>query len=191
MGHNANVKLLRRQVRNVAQETFPKVLETEAVQALEKRVMEVVTARLEEIGKNVDKQLATITKDTQTFRGFLMRDASDQISRELTNIAVTNVAWQEMLVGKLEIDNVDEFAAELEAKKQEVRARLQAEAEDEAKAREAEEAAKAASSGHGSAGPGAAGLGVAGSSSDATGATEAPAEDDAAADLEAVGHDNV
>lgn len=135
MGHQSNVKLLRRQVRNVAQETLPSVLTTEAVQALEKRVMEVVGTRLDEIGANVEKQLKVTDQQNNTFRGLLMRDASLQISRELTNIAITNMAWQEILVGKLQLENADSFAAEVEAKKQELFVRLEA----EAKAKEAEE----------------------------------------------------
>ena len=129
MGKQAKLKAYRKQVRNIAQETLPSVLAAESVQAIGKQALEVVGARLDTVSENVDKQLKVIDTQTNTFRTYLMKDAAAQISRELTAISVTMVAWQEVLAEKLGFD-ISNFNVEVEARKKIVLERLEKEAKE-------------------------------------------------------------
>lgn len=145
MSHASNVKLLRKQVRNVAQETFQNALTNEAVQACVKQLTEVIGTRLDEIAKNTTAQVETIDTQTQGFRRFVLQEATRQINGELANASVTMLAWQEVLVEKLGLD-VKDFTTEVEERKKIIFTRLEAEAKakEEADKKAADEAAKAA-----------------------------------------------
>lgn len=65
-----NVKFLRKQVRNVVQETLPGVLSQEFAQDLEMRLFEYVRGRMDEIKTNVEatlKQMDERSKDIQSY----------------------------------------------------------------------------------------------------------------------------
>lgn len=112
MGHQAATKLLRKQIRNIAQEKLPGALAQEAYVEFDKRMTERAGARLDEIAKNVDKEVRTMDTQTRQFRKLLMDDASRQISQELFGINVTMLAWQQVLLEEVN-NRLQQLRAEL------------------------------------------------------------------------------
>lgn len=137
MGHQSNVRVMRRQVRNVAQQLYPTLFQEEAVQQLHKKALEVIADRLDKVAENVDKEVKRMDAQTEQFKKFLMLESSRQISAELTNIMVSNVAMGNVLAKKSGFD-MAEFGKEVDEEKKFVYEKLAA----EAKAREEKEAAE-------------------------------------------------
>lgn len=138
MGHQANVRLLRRQMRHIAEEKLPEVIKEESLQALMKRLEEENAKHMEEIGKSVDTQVKTLDSQTQTFRKYVMQEVDLRMGHEFTNILALVSAAQEIVAEKLGM-NVTEFTALLEERKAQVLHRLS----EDARKREEEAAAAA------------------------------------------------
>lgn len=143
MGNQSNVKLFRKQIRNVAQESFPEAMAHETVQAALKSLNEIIGAKLDAIAENVQKEVKKIDDQTQLFRNMLTRDLGSQLSNELLNVSVTMMAWQEVLKKHMNLASEETFDAEIAAKKEEILAKLRAEAEAKQAADAAERKAKA------------------------------------------------
>jgi hypothetical protein len=65
-----NVKLLRKQVRNVVKELFPQILNNELVEAVHKKLAENINGRLTAMGNKIEKELEEIntrSKDVQAY----------------------------------------------------------------------------------------------------------------------------
>lgn len=137
MGHNANVKLLRKQVRNVALETLPNVLKDESVKEINKSLNQLIGSKLDVLSDNVTKEVEKIDKQTQTFRGMIFRDASLQISRELANINLTMLAWQKIITEYVGVEDIADFEKKVSEKKLELEKQLEAEAKVKQEAEEA------------------------------------------------------
>jgi hypothetical protein len=146
MGNASQMKAMRKQIRNVAQESFQNALTAEAVAELDKGFTAHANTRLETISKNVDKELRRIDGDTREFRRLLMQDASLQISRELLNLNIGLLAWQNVLRKEIGIseENTKDFEAKIEEEKLVITAKLEAEAKAMQEAKKAEEEAAAA-----------------------------------------------
>lgn len=148
MGHNSNVKLLRKQIRNVAQEQLPGALTNEVLQSIQKDLMEFAGKRLDTIAENTNKALERQDKQTGVLRKQLMLAASQQIAQELLGISSTMLAWQRVLCRRLGITDMTAFDAEVNEEQKLVMQELEAEAkakeEAEAAAAKAAEEAKAA-----------------------------------------------
>jgi regulator of protease activity HflC (stomatin/prohibitin superfamily) len=144
MGHQAQVKLLRKAVRNVAQRDYQSAMTSEAIVDLDKKFQIHAGERLDAIAKNVDKEMRTMDGQTREFRKLLMRDLSMQLSRELFGMNVSMLAWQKVLLQEMGITDVKNFEERVEAEKKEITAKLEAEAKAKAEADAAEAKKKAA-----------------------------------------------
>jgi len=149
MGHQANLKLARKQIVNIARQEYGSALQAEAVSAMAKDLMQFAAGRLDEVSKNVDAELKKIDGQTQTFRSMLMRDVSFQISKELFNTNTTLLAWQTVLAKRLGITDMTGLENDIAAEKAVITAKLEAEAKaaqeaaDKQAKEEAEQAAAA------------------------------------------------
>lgn len=69
MGHNAQVKLLRKQIRNVTKEEFPNVMNNELFIELQKQVF----AKVEKIAEAINKRLDDVDSKQRDFQNYVIR----------------------------------------------------------------------------------------------------------------------
>ena len=131
MGHQSSIKALRHQLRDIAKEHLPAALTTEILVDAGKRTETFIAERLNQIDINVMKELQRIDEQSKAFRGLILKDAAEQISRELFSMNVSFLSWQEALQDRLQLANIDltEFGNLVNEKKTAIEARLKAEAE--------------------------------------------------------------
>lgn len=145
MGHQAQVKLMRRQIRNVAQEHYQSALTAESIEMFDKKFTAHAESRLDKIAQNTTNEVRKMDGQTREFRRLLMTDVGMQLSRELFEINVTMISWQRTLLRELGMGaEIDSFEKKVEEEKKEVRTKLEAEAEVKRAAQEAEAKTKAA-----------------------------------------------
>jgi hypothetical protein len=78
MGHQAAMKDLRKQLRNVVQEILPEVLNAELVTSSHKAVTLKMEARLDAISKYITGQMETIDQRSRDVQDFIIRASAPQ-----------------------------------------------------------------------------------------------------------------
>ena len=137
MGRKATIKLMRKQLANVAKDHYQYALTAEAIADFDKKFTEHASKRMDLIAKDTEREVKLMDSQTREFRKLLMQDIGMQLSRELFEINVSMLAWQNVLLKELSVSDIKEFGVKVEAEKTELRAKLEA----EAKIKQAEEAA--------------------------------------------------
>ncbi len=72
-----DAKLIRKQVRNVVQEILGETMSSELVQALEKRLLDVVNQRLTLLHKQVEESLKIMDKKVSDGVSYIVRHTGD------------------------------------------------------------------------------------------------------------------
>lgn len=128
------VKFERKQLRNIVLAQLPTLLKSEAITGAAKELAELINARLDAIDSATEREVKKIDTQTQSFRGYMMRELGMQLTDELGNISVTMLAWQEVLTKRMGITDLVAFDAEVADKKVEIMGRIQKEAQEKADA---------------------------------------------------------
>lgn len=138
MGHQSQVKAFRKQIKNViTADHLGEALATEAFVSSAKILNEIIIEKLDEVGKKVEERMDLLDKQTQTFRGYAIRELGSQLQNELFELNLNLLAHQAVLTKSLGIADLPAFAEAVKAEKEEIRVRLVNEAEAKNRAEEA------------------------------------------------------
>ncbi len=138
-----DAKTLRKQIRNVLQEVGKEVLTSEVGESVEKKLLESMNARLDQIDKYCQSSLEKQDKRAKQIQSFVLQEVTGKIQRDLFNANVTLDAMVAVL-GESGI-NVSDFEGKINAKKAEIAERLHKEANDAMQANMKQKAAEATS----------------------------------------------
>jgi tetrahydromethanopterin S-methyltransferase subunit B len=120
-----NVKTIRKQIRNVFQELAPGIITQELYKDLQRGLSIELNAKVDKIETLVKETLNKMDTRAKAIQGFLVQEVQFKIANQIHNQHVTMIAWQELMAEK--VGDVQEFNKKLDAKKQEIQARLDAE----------------------------------------------------------------
>lgn len=76
MGHQANVKLLRKQLRNICQEILPEVLTNEMVKAQTEGVITAMNGRLDKITEHIQQTLDQVDQRSKDVQSYIVRQSA-------------------------------------------------------------------------------------------------------------------
>lgn len=110
-----DAKTLRKQIRNVLQETSKELLATETGELVEKKLLESMNARLDQIDKYCQSSLDRQDKRAKSIQTFLIQTVQGQFQNDLFNATVTVDAVVAVLAASGL--NIEDFAAKVDAQK--------------------------------------------------------------------------
>jgi len=83
----SDVKLIRKQLRNVIQSDLDEILKKEVFQNLEKQIAAVVNYRINEIQAQVTKTLKELDERSKDMQQFVMRQLIQQANQQVDSLA--------------------------------------------------------------------------------------------------------
>lgn len=127
----SDVKLLRKQLRNVVQEQLPALLKAELSEAISKELTAAQNGRLDKIEAFCQDQLGKMDKRAKAVQGFMMNQVINDITSRLYESQVTMDAVVRVLADSgMPIENLNEkIAAKKEVIKEEHKKSAEAELE--------------------------------------------------------------